>query len=208
MAEDFVFPEDEGTGATGGDNADAANFASLAFDKETRNAQISPVSLTPDFSNDTLDINSGLMLVSDDQANEAQTNSVRDQGVRYAVILSSRMALSIGSNRQEAVWISVDLSADDTVNVVIQKEPDAKDPASINPAPPEKPRLKIGVVDNDEQKVYLNNTEQEEHHKGGPIRDFIRLGESVEIPTDFQQIFIDSFEVDGKMIVDGKVKTI
>jgi hypothetical protein len=208
MAEDFVFPEDSGTGAAGGDNVDAANFATLAFDGDHRNHQIVPLGLTADFSNNTLFLGEGLVVVSDDTANEAQSASVRDQGVRYAVIMDSRSGLSIGSNRVEAVYLTVDLSTDDTINIVIQKEPDPKDPPSTNPSPPAKPRLKVGTVDNDANEVYDINTEEEHYHQSGPVRSFIRLGEQAEIPADFDQIFADSFEVDGELVIDGTVKTI
>jgi hypothetical protein len=208
MAEDFVFPEDEGTGAAGGDNADAANFATLAFDGDHRNHQIVPMGLTADFNADTLDVAEGLAVVSGDAADEAQSASTRDQGVRYAVILGGRTGLSIGSHRQEAVWLDIDLSTDDTINVVIQKEPDPSDPDSTNPDPPAKPRLKIGVVDNDENVTYEANTEEEHRHQGGPVRAYIRPGEEVTIPEDFHQMFIDSFQVDGKLTVDGKVKNV
>lgn len=208
MAEDFVFPEDEGTGAAGGDNADAANFATLAFDKEIRNAQISPVTLSADFNNDELDLGAGLVLVSGDSAEEAQSASVRDQGVRYAVIVDTRSALSIGNYAREAVWLTVDLTSDDTISYVVQKEPDSTDPDDANPDPPAKPRLKVGVVDNDEETTYQTNTEQEEHHQGGAVRAYIRPGESVDVPENFHQTFIGSFEVDGEMIIDGKVKTV
>lgn len=208
MAEDFVFPEDEGTGAAGGDNADAANFATLAFDEEMRNAQVSPATLAADFGADTLDVGSLLALVSDDAADEAQSGSTRDQGVRYAVIADARTGVSIGSHRQEAVWLTVDLSSDDSVSLVVQKEPDPSDPDSTNPDPPAKPRLKIGVVDNDAGEVYQTNTEQEEHHRGAPVRAYIRPGEETAVPEDFHQVFIDGFSVDGSVQIDGKVKTV
>lgn len=141
MATDFVFPEDSGTGATGGDNADAANFATLAYatgiaDKVVEGLGFSNVTYGTDF---TLD--AGLCVVTDTSAQEAQTTESRDQGVAYSVIVSARSGVSLSSSGVDSIYINVDLSTDDTISVATSQ-------------PSTQPYLKIGEIDND------NNTDE------------------------------------------------
>lgn len=199
MANDFVFPEDEGTGAAGGDNADAANFATLAFRGEHRNNQVVPITLTPDFNNNELDTGPGLAVTSEDSADEAQSNETRDQGVRYAAIIDSRTALSIGTDDKEAVWLDIDLSTDDTINIVVQKEGDTA---------PTKPRLKLAVVDNLNEVAYTVNTEPETRGKTNAVRNSVREGESGTVPEGLTQIVTADYEVEGEIDVQGKLQSV
>ncbi|MFB6284572.1 MAG: hypothetical protein ABEK59_11715 [Halobacteria archaeon] len=202
MTTDFVFPEDAGTGAAEGDYADAANFAAQAYKGDRRNHQVKPCSLTPDWANDQLDVGAGMMFVSDDQANMDQSGETRDQGVEYAIIVASRANLSIGTYRHEEVWVNVDLSSDDNISI------DIKEAEVDGGSPPSKPRLKIGFLDTVAQTINQTNAEEEHHHQGGPVRDKIRNGEAVTIPSNFQQIYTGNVEVNGTLDVQGTVRTI
>jgi len=143
MATDFVFPEDSGTGAAGGDNADAANFATLAYatgiaDKVVEGLGFSNISYGTSF-----DLDAGLLVVTDASADEAQTAETRDQGVAYAAIVASRTGISLSSSGVDSVYVEVDLSSDDTINVVTSS--------------PSQPYLKIGEIDNDNSTNSLWN---------------------------------------------------
>jgi len=199
MATDFVFPEDDGTCAAGGDNVDAANFATLAFRGDHRNQQVVPVTFTPDFGAGTLDISEGLMLVSDESAQESQTTEVRDQGLRYAAIYAGASGVSIGSSDREAIWLDIDLSVDDTINLIVQDEDSGTAPT--------KPSLKVGVVDNVNEVVYQVNTEPESRSRSDTVRNYIRPGEVATVPEEQTQISA-GLDVDGEVDVQGELLSV
>jgi hypothetical protein len=148
MATDFVFPEDSGTGAAGGDNADAANFATLAYALGYVDTAVEGLGLSNTTYGTDTDVDAGLMVASDASADEAQSSATRDQGVAYAAIVAARTGLSLSSNGVDEIWADVDLSADDTITVQVGE------PAS-------QPKLKLAEVDNDNSTTTLFNRVRE-----------------------------------------------
>jgi len=134
MATDFVFPEDSGTGATGGDNADAANFATLAYATGIADKVVEGLTFTVDYTVPEVTVSAGLAVVTDTSAQEAQTAETRDQGVAYAVI-SSQKTVSLTDGVLNNMYLGVDLSTDD--DVLIANADTAEMEASI----------KIGEID-------------------------------------------------------------
>jgi len=196
---DFVFPEDTGTGAAGGDNVDAANFATLAFRGEHRNRQIVEIPTTVSYTNETVTLESGLSVMSDDSAEEAQTGEVRDQGVRYAVLFDGATDVSYPSGSDVVnVFLSVDLSLDDTIDVVTQDASDS--------APPD-PSLKIASIDTVNEESHVINAHPETRSRSTTTQSEVKLGEEITIPSGFTQL-MDEFEVNGDVTVDGVLQTV
>jgi hypothetical protein len=145
MASDFVFPEDPGTGAAGGDNADAANFATLAYALGIADSVVEGLGLSNTTYGTDTDVDAGLAAVTDASADEAQSSATRDQGVAYSVIAAARTGLSLSGSGVDEIWLDVDLSADDTVTVQVGE------PAS-------QPKLKLHEIDNDSDEDTAFNT--------------------------------------------------
>lgn len=144
MATDFVFPEDPGTGAAGGDNADAANFATLAYALGIVDTVVEGLGLSNVTYGTDVDVDAGLCVVTDASADEAQTTATRDQGVAYAAIVEARTDLGLSAGGVDPIWVDIDLSTDDTITVQVGE------PAS-------QPKLKIAEVDNDNNETTLFN---------------------------------------------------
>lgn len=143
MATDFVFPEDSGTGATGGDNADAANFATLAHATGFVDYVETGLTVTLDAATPAFDLSAGMCVVTDASAQEAQTSEVRDQGVSYSAILSQRTGVALTDNDVNHVYVQVDLSTDDTIDVVV----------NTTGSKPTEPSLKIAEIDTSNDTV-------------------------------------------------------
>jgi len=72
MTVDFVFPEDAGTGAPGGDNVDAANFAALVHQENLASFVQNGVDLTYNSGDPSVDLSAGMLFVEDSGAQEAR----------------------------------------------------------------------------------------------------------------------------------------
>jgi len=141
MTEDHVYPEDQGTNsnldvAGEGDDADAANFASVYeaignTDFVVRGLNISNV------SDGTFDLSAGKAVVSDASADAAQSGEVRDQQVSYVVEVGSKTGLSYTTSDVNYVFVDVLLTDDDALDIVINTTDSA----------PAQPSLKIAEID-------------------------------------------------------------
>lgn len=134
---DHVFPEDSGTGATEGDWSDAANFAQLADAVGLTDYVVRGLGFTYDSATPALDIGQGVAVVTDSSATATNTSEARD-GVAYVAEADARTNLSLTDGAVNEVFLSVDLTADDTLSYSISA--DGSTPAS-------QPWLKIGEVD-------------------------------------------------------------
>ena len=141
MTSDFVFPEDEGTGATDGDFADAANFAALA--NQLGSFVDTGLSVTVDFTVPSVDISAGKAFVTDTAANAAQSAESRDQGVSFVVEADARTGLSLTDNDINHVYLDVDLTADDSISYTINTTGTA----------PADPSLKVAEIDTNMEDV-------------------------------------------------------
>ena len=141
MTSDFVFPEDEGTGATDGDFADAANFAALA--NQLGSFVDTGLSATVDFTVPSVDISAGKAFVTDTAANAAQSAETRDQGVSFVVEADARTGLSLTDNDLNHVYLDVDLTADDSISYTINTTGTA----------PADPSLKVAEIDTSVEEV-------------------------------------------------------
>lgn len=143
---DSVFPEDEGTGAPEGDFGDAANFASYGYHKLLSDYVISGFDVS--VSNGLIDISSGMCAISDTSASMVQTSEERDQGVLYSVIADARSSISLNQSvEKNFIFLSVDLSQDDDVSIVVS-DIDSK---------PSQTSLKLAEVDTMTDDVSLSN---------------------------------------------------
>ena len=141
MTEDHVYPEDQGTNsnlsvAGEGDDADAANFASVYeaignTDFVVRGLNISNV------SDGTFDLSAGKAVVSDASADAAQSDEVRDQQVSYVVEVGPKTGLSYTTSDVNHVFVDVLLTDDDALDIVINTTDSA----------PAQPSLKIAEID-------------------------------------------------------------
>jgi len=182
MATDFVFPEDSGTGATGGDNADAANFATLAYATGFKDVAISGLGLSNTTYGTSTDVDAGLCVVTDASAQEAQTSEVRDQGVAYSVIVAARTGLSLSASGVDAIWLDIDLSTDDTITIQVGE------PAS-------QPKLKLAEVDNDNNETTLFNRVRE------TTQTYATRSDVPNVPTG-QSVFVE--DVNRFLYEDGQ----
>ena len=194
MAEDFVFPEDEGTGAAGGDNADAANFASHRHADNLSSYKETGLEVTADFEALTFSVSSGMAHLSGVSAQEAQSSSVRDQGVTYTSILSERSGVSFSGTTE--VYLSVDLSSDDTVRIETT-EADTDDLS-----------LLLAVIDDSTESVYQTNTEPTVRHTAASQRDTIPSGQTVTVDDGYAYITPETLTVEGTFDVNGRAKVV
>jgi len=167
MATDFVFPEDAGTGAAGGDNADAANFATLAYATGFVDLAVSGLTVTPDYAVPDFDLSAGLCVVTDASAQEAQTTEMRDQGVAYSVIVAARTGVALTDAAVNEVFIDVDLSSDDTLSITVTSDGSS----------PSQPYLKIAEVDTSNDTVTHYNTIQETNDVFASLSDIPNVPE-------------------------------
>lgn len=138
MTEDHVFPEDTGTGASRGDNADAANFGAFAQHELLSDYKASGLSIqNVDYQSLTFDLTSGKAFVKDASAATAQSGDTRDQGVVYEVEVASRTAVDLTDATTNEVFIDVDLTTDDSVSITVLTDGTT----------PSAPFLKIAEID-------------------------------------------------------------
>lgn len=140
MTTDNIYPEDSGTNSgvpsEGGDDADAANFASVYHalagkDRVVKGLMISNV------SGGTFDVSEGKAIVSDLSADAAQSNETRDQGVAYKVTAEARTGLVYTEGLLNHIYLNPIL--DDGNNVNIEVNTSGSDPFN--------PSLKIAEID-------------------------------------------------------------
>jgi len=141
MTEDHVYPEDQGTNsnlsvAGEGDNADAANFASVYEAIGNTDFVVRGLNLQ-NVSGGTFDITAGKAVVSDASADAAQSAEVRDQHVSYVVEVSSKTGLTYTTGDVNYVFLDVLLTDDDALNIVI----------NTTDSQPTQPSLKIAEID-------------------------------------------------------------
>jgi hypothetical protein len=134
---DFVFPEDTGTGAGQGDDNDAANFGAAYDGIGLTDFVVKGMGFTLNAGTPSLDLGSGKAVVSDSSATATQSGETRDEGVAFVVELDARTGISLTNSAVNHVFLQVDLSSDDTVNIVVN---------TTNSAPSE-PQVKLGTVD-------------------------------------------------------------
>jgi len=138
MTEDHVFPEDTGTGASRGDNADAANFGAFAQHELLSDYKASGLSIqNVDYQSLTFDLTAGKAFVKDTSAATAQSGDTRDQGVVYEVEVASRTAVNLTDATTNEVFIDVDLTTDDSVSITVLTDGTT----------PSAPFLKIAEID-------------------------------------------------------------
>ena len=141
MTEDFVFPEDQGTNANlttagEGDDADAANFASIVeaignSDFVVRGLELSNV------GNGTFNLSAGKAVVTDATADAAQSDETRDQHVSYVSEVAERLDIAFTEDAVNHVFLDVLLTDDDAVEIVVNTTNEA----------PDEPSLKIAEID-------------------------------------------------------------
>ena len=189
MTEDFVFPEDIGTGAPEGDNADAANFAAHEHTTEQTDFVETGIEFDVDWSDGVFTVSEGMIKVSDDSAEEAQSASVRDQGVTYTVIVDERTDVSFSGDTN--VYVDVDLSDDDTVNIVTSDEA------------PDDPSLLVGVLDTGDERTHHVNRGPDVRTESSSVRSTVPPGTEYTIPEDYAALVEEEYEVEGEVEVEG-----
>lgn len=153
MTTDHVYPEDQGTGASVGDDADAANFASLIDNPRVADLVVTGLSFSVTYGTPEFDLSAGKCKIRDASAPAAQTAQTRDQNVVYSVEIDSRSGLSLTDNAVNDIYVDVDLSTDDYITI------DARTSGT-----PNTPYLKIGEIDTgNDAKTETNRL------SGGPV---------------------------------------
>lgn len=142
MTSDHVFAEDQGTnsnlsGVGSGDNADAANFASVYDAIGNTDFVVTGLNLS-NVASGTFDLSAGKAVVTDASANAAQSNEVRDQGVAYVVEVAAKTGLSYTQGDTNDVFIDVLLTDDDALQI---------DVVDSGGTAPSQPALKIATID-------------------------------------------------------------
>jgi hypothetical protein len=138
MTVDHVFPEDEGTGATEGDDADAANFGAHAQHDNLSDYIAGGLSFQNiDYTNLNFDVTAGKAFLEQSSATTAQSGENRDQGVLFEVEVSARSGLALTDSAVNEVFVDVDLSTDDSVTINVIDDGTS----------PQAPFLKIGEID-------------------------------------------------------------
>lgn len=140
---DHVFPEDQGTGASQGDWDDAANFAQLSDAVGNTDYVVRGLGLNnPDYTNLTIDVGQGVAAVSQASATANNTTESRD-GVSFVAEADARTGVGLSDNATNHVYLDVDLSADDTISIVV----------NTTGSKPAEPSLKLGEVDTSNNTV-------------------------------------------------------
>lgn len=142
MTEDHVYPEDQGTNDNindvgEGDDADAANFASVFEAIGSTDFVVRGLDVTLDESNNQFDLTAGKVVVTSGSASAAQTSEIRDQRVAYIVEISERTGIEYTSNEVNYVFVDVLLTNNDALDIVVNTTNDK----------PEEPSLKIAEID-------------------------------------------------------------
>lgn len=141
MTEDHVFPEDQGTNSNlenlgEGDDADAANFASVYEAIGNTNFVVRGLNLS-NVSGGTFDLSEGKAVVSDASANAGQSSEIRDQQVSYVVEVAAKTGISYTTGDVNSVYLDVLLTDDDALDIVVNTTDTA----------PAQPSLKIAEID-------------------------------------------------------------
>lgn len=141
MTEDHVFPEDQGTNSNlvnlgEGDDADAANFASVYEAIGNTNFVVRGLNLS-NVSGGTFDLSEGKAVVSDTTANAGQSSEIRDQHVSYVVEVAAKIGISYTTGDVNSVYLDVLLTDDDALDIVVNTTDTA----------PAQPSLKIAEID-------------------------------------------------------------
>jgi hypothetical protein len=141
MTEDHVFPEDQGTNSNlvnlgEGDDADAANFASVYEAIGNTNFVVRGLNLS-NVSGGTFDLSEGKAVVSDATANAGQSSEIRDQHVSYVVEVAAKTGISYTTADVNSVYLDVLLTDDDALDIVVNTTDTA----------PAQPSLKIAEID-------------------------------------------------------------
>lgn len=133
---DFVFPEDGGTGATDGDFNDAANFGSLAQATGLKDYVVQGLNFTLNAGTPSLDISEGKAVVTANSVTANQSGETRD-GIAFVADMDARTGIGLTDGDVNHVFLQVDLSTDDTINIIVN---------TTNSAPAQ-PYVKLGTVD-------------------------------------------------------------
>lgn len=141
MTEDHVFPEDQGTNSNltnlgDGDDADAANFASVYEAIGNTDFVVRGLNLS-NVSGGTFDLSAGKAVVSEGSANAGQSAEIRDQHVSYVVEVAAKAGLAYTTNDVNSVYLDVLLTDDDALEIVVNTTDSA----------PAQPSLKIAEID-------------------------------------------------------------
>lgn len=189
MGSDFVFPEDVGTGAADGDHADAANFAAHEHTRQQTDFVETGLDLDVDWSANQFTLGEGMLKVSDESAEEAQSAEVRDQGVTYTVIVEERTDVAFSGD--ENVYVDVDLSEDDTVSIVTASEA------------PNDPSLLIAVLDSGDERIHHVNRGPDTRTESSSVRSTVPPETGYTIPENYAALVEEEYDVDGEVDVEG-----
>lgn len=142
MTEDHVYPEDQGTNDNlnnvgEGDDADAANFASVFEAIGSTDFVVRGLDVTLDEENNQFDLTAGKVVVTDESAFAAQTSEIRDQSVAYIAEVGERTGIEYVSNEVNHVFVDVLLTDDDALDIVV----------NTTDSQPDEPSLKIAEID-------------------------------------------------------------
>lgn len=139
----FVFPEDTGTGASVGDNTDAANFATLADAIGHTDFVVQGLDFDYHSNGPTVDILGGKATISDTEATAMTDGEVRT-GVSYVAEVEDQFGVGLAGGAVNHIWLVLDLTTDDSPGYVVE--------TNESNAPPD-PALKIGEINTSTNNV-------------------------------------------------------
>ena len=154
MPDGIVFPQDEGTGLADGDEADftsGGHFAGLAGQSNNSDYVEAGLVFTVNFTDDLLDIGSGLAFIIDEDGATVQDQNGDytqnwDGPVNYAVQVNEETGIALTADDVNHVFLAFDPSESNSPYYEVNTSGDA----------PTDPSLKIGEVDTAEE----SSTEQ------------------------------------------------
>lgn len=148
----FVFAQDTGTGLSNRDSADwtdAANLMALAHSDNTTNYKVSGLSITPDFTNDQVTVNTGQARIKAENVSTVDHSSDGTKEiagyawdeVTIAVMLTSSETVSISATGITDLYLdtALDSGTPDEVQVVTTE--------------PTTPSIQLASVDADAETV-------------------------------------------------------
>lgn len=140
ISDAWVFPEDEGTGASDGDYNDAADFAA-AFDAIGLVDFVTQgLSFTPNYTTPAVDVGAGKAVISTTSASTIDHGTgaeTRDEGVVFVVEVGAQAGIALTDSAVNYVRLALDLTADDTAYFHVDTDDTA----------PTDPSLRIGTID-------------------------------------------------------------
>jgi len=112
--------------------------------------------------------------------------------------MSPRSGIGLAAGSVNYVYVSIDLSSDDTINIT----------TNTTATPPSNPSVQVATIDTSSDEVAKNYDVPESEWLSALVRMSVRLGEVLEIPAEYGHTVAGPYKIDGQIKVDGTLKVV